>query len=67
VSDTISGAKVFPCSGSPHKVEPKGFVKNLPLSLWASVFIPENLAWSEHGLVLPPKLDNSDGSEQHDD
>jgi len=53
--------------GKPPQGQAFGFVKNLPLSLRASVFVPENLAWSEHGLVLPPKLDNSDGSEQHDD
>jgi hypothetical protein len=60
ISDSISCAKVFPCSSRRSKFEPQGgFVKNLPLSVPASVFIPEKLASAKHYLSLPLKLDHS--------
>jgi hypothetical protein len=44
---------------TPKQVRAFGFVKNLPLSVPASVFIPEKLASAKHYLSLPLKLDHS--------
>ncbi|MEL5895482.1 hypothetical protein AAE250_18555 [Bacteroides sp. GD17] len=44
---------------TPMQVRASGFVKNLPLSVPASVFIPEKLASAKHYLSLPLKLDHS--------
>lgn len=57
---SISCAKVYPCSSRLSKFKPQGgFVKNLTLSVPASVFYPEKLASAKHYLSLPLKLDYS--------
>lgn len=56
---SISCAKVFPCSSRRSKFEFFRFVKNLPLSVPASVFVPEKLSSAKHYLSLPLKLDHS--------